>query len=87
MCAVPEVIKGQELGFFRVGLARRAADIGQNMDREAAITHRQPPHLEPEPDIAGFEDVRAAVVFDRIPLGRIKLAGAGFQVGQDIPHL
>src|SRR5260370_42447656 len=39
MRTVPEVVKGQELGFFRVGLARCSADIGQDVDGEAAIAH------------------------------------------------
>ena len=70
MRAVPEVIKGQELGFFRVLLARRPADIGQDMDRETAIAHRQPPHFEPKADVASLEDMGAAVVLDGVALRR-----------------
>src|SRR5262245_20991151 len=86
MCAVPEVIKGQELGFFRVLLARRPADIGQHMDRETAIAHRQPPHLEPEPDVAGLEDVGAAVVLDGVALRGAQFPGRGLDVRQDFRH-
>ena len=36
---------------------------------------------------ASPEDVRAAAVFDRVSLGGLHLAGAGFDVGQDARHL
>src|SRR5713101_5049393 len=48
---------------------------------------RLPPHLEPESDIPGFEDVGAAIVFDRVPLGGKQLPCAGFDLGEDAPHL
>src|SRR5215470_1797451 len=83
---VPEVIKGQELGLFRVLLARRPADIGQHVDRETAIAHWQPPHFEPEPDVAGLEDMGAAVVLDGVALRRSQFAGTGFDVRQDVRH-
>ncbi len=56
------------------------------MDREAAVTVALPPHLQAEPDVAGFEHVRAAVVLDRVPLGDERFPGAGLHVGQDAAH-
>ena len=41
------------------------------MHRETAVAHRQPPHFEPDPDIADLEHIGAAVVFDRVALYRI----------------
>src|SRR6185437_4643631 len=77
MRAVPEMVEREHLGLFGVGLARRPADIGENVDREPAIAHRQPPHLKPEAEVAAFEDIGAAVVLHGVALCRIDLAGAG----------
>src|SRR5690348_11133498 len=52
------------------------------MDRESTITIVQPPHLQAEPDIAGFEHLRTAVVFDRIALADERLPGTGLHIWQ-----
>ena len=56
------------------------------MNREPAVTVPLPPHLQPKPDVAGFEDVGAPVVFDRVPLGRERLPGARLHFGQHVLH-
>src|SRR5262249_61670766 len=82
---VPEATKAKEAGLFRVLLPRPPADIGQHVDRETAIAHWQPPHFEPEPDVAGLEDMGAAVVLDGVALRRSQFAGTGFDVPTDGP--
>src|SRR5580658_8066922 len=68
MRALPETVERQNLGLFDIGLAFRAADVSQNMDRKTAVTVPLPPHLEAEPDVAGFKNVRATVVLHRVAL-------------------
>src|SRR6202011_2690823 len=58
-----------------------------DVNREATVTIPLPPHLEAEPDVAGFEDVCATVVFDGVPLGYECLSRADLYVRQDAPHL
>ena len=55
--------------------------------RQAAVSPRLPPHLKPKSDIPRLEDVRAAIVLDRIPLGGKQLPGAGFHLRKYVPHL
>ena len=86
MRALPETVERQKLGFFDVGLPFRSAHVAKDVEREATVTVPLPPHLEAEPDVAGFEHVRATVVFDRVPLGYERVSGAGLHVGQDAPH-
>ena len=50
--AVPETVERQQFGLFHVRLARGPADVAEDVDRQAAVAHRQPPHLETETDIA-----------------------------------
>ena len=69
MRALPEAVERQKLGFLDVGLAFRPAHVAEDVQREAAVTVPLPPHLEAEADVAGFEDVGATVVLDRVALG------------------
>jgi hypothetical protein len=77
MRVVPEAVKRQKLRFFDVRPSFRSAHVGKDVEREATVTVPLPPHLEAEPDVAGFEDVCATVVFDRVPLGNKGLSRAG----------
>ena len=69
MRALPETVERQQFGLLHVSLALRPAHVTEDMERQAAVAVLLPPHLKPEPDVPGLEDVRATVVFDRVPLG------------------
>src|SRR5215469_16876734 len=85
MRTLPEAVECQQFGLFHVGLSLRPADIAKNVDREAAVAVLLPAHLEAKADVPGFEDVRAPIVFDRVPFGDESFSGAGFHIWEDVP--
>src|SRR6266850_5501181 len=80
--ALPETVERQKLGFFYVRFSFRSTHVAKYVEREATVTVPLSPHLQAEPDVAGFEDICATVVFDRVPVGYECLSGAGFHVRQ-----
>src|SRR5262245_13611352 len=86
MSVLPEAVERQQLRFFDVRLAFRSTHVSKDVDCEATVAILLPPHLEAKPDVAGFEDVRATVVFDGIALGYEGFSGAGLHVRQNALH-
>src|SRR5215813_5238572 len=86
MSILPEAVERQQLRFFDVRLAFRSAHVTKDVDCEATVAIPLPPHLKAEPDVAGFEDVRATVVFDGIAFGYEGFSGAGLHVRENALH-
>src|SRR5215470_10748661 len=80
MSILPEAVERQQFRFFDVSLTFRSTHVSKDVDCQATVAIPLPPHLEAEPDVTGFEDVRATVVFDGIAFGDEGFSGAGFHV-------
>ena len=86
MRVLPEAVEGEEFGFLDIGLALGPADIGQDMQREAAVAVTLTAHFQAETDHAGFEHIGAAIVLHDIALGDGHFPSTGIDVGQDFLH-
>src|SRR5262249_54059066 len=81
MSILPEAVERQQLRFFAVSLSFRSAHVTKHVDCKATVAIPLPAHLKAEPDVAGFEYIRATVVFDGIAFGDESFSGAGLHVG------
>ncbi len=61
-----ETVEGEDFRFLGIGVARRARQVGQHVDRKPAVAVERA-HLQAETDVARLEHIGAAVMLDRAP--------------------